>query len=72
MDNSNIDEQPASLGQDVVWGAQGIADELHIPVTRARWLIRARRIPVTRLPGGRQLFTTRQALKKAFRAPTTG
>jgi hypothetical protein len=71
MENPDIDERQAPLGQDVIWGARGVANELRIPVTRARWLIRARRIPVTRLPGGRQLFTTRKALQKAFKDPTT-
>jgi hypothetical protein len=70
MDNLDIDERQAPLGEDIVWGAQGIADELRIPVTRARWLIRSHKIPVTRLPGGRQLFTTRKALRKAFKATT--
>ena len=68
MDHPTIDERQAPLGEDIVWGAQGIADELRIPVTRARWLIRSNKIPVTRLPGGRQLFTTRKALRKAFKA----
>lgn len=70
MDNLNIDERQAPLGEDIVWGAQGIADELRISVTRARWLIRSRKIPVMRLPGGRQMFTTRKLLRKAFKATT--
>ena len=68
MDNLNIDDRQAPLGTDIIWGAQGVADELRISITRARWLIRSNKIPVTRLPGGRQLFTTRKALRKAFKA----
>ena len=68
MENPNIDERQAPLGQDLIWGVRAIADELRIPVSRARWLIRSNKIPVTRLPGGRQLFTTRKALRRTFAA----
>jgi len=70
MNNLDIDDRQAPLGEDLLWGVQAIASELRIPVTRARWLIRSNKIPVTRLPGGRQLFTTRDALRKAFKATT--
>jgi hypothetical protein len=31
MDNLDIDERQAPLGEDIVWGAQGIADEVVSP-----------------------------------------
>jgi hypothetical protein len=68
MDNLDIEAKQAALADDIVWGVEGIAREINAPVNRTRWLIRAKRIPVFKLPGGRQILASRKALRKAFKS----
>jgi hypothetical protein len=68
MDNLDIEAKQAALGDDLVWGVDAIAKEINAPVNRTRWLIRAKRIPVFKLPGGRQILASRRALRKAFKS----
>jgi hypothetical protein len=67
MDNLDIEAKQAALADDLVWGVDAIAKEINAPVNRTRWLIRAKRIPVFKLPGGRQILASRKALRKAFK-----
>jgi hypothetical protein len=67
MDTSTtIEERQDRVGAGLVWHAEGIAAELDISVHRARYLIRSGKIPVTRLPGSREFFTTKRVLRKIF------
>jgi hypothetical protein len=69
MDNNpDIDAKQAALADDIIWGVEGIAKELDASLTKTRWLIRAKRIPVFKLPGGRQILASRKALRKAFKS----
>jgi hypothetical protein len=47
MDTPIIEERQAKLGEDLVWGAEGIAAELDVSIHRARYLIRKKVLPVT-------------------------
>jgi hypothetical protein len=55
------------LGDDLIWGAQAIADELGIPIDRAYYLIRKKRIPAAKL-GQKTIVASRKALKRALTA----
>jgi hypothetical protein len=66
MDTSTTIEERDRVGAGLVWHAEGIAAELDISVHRARYLIRSGKIPVTRLPGSREFFTTKKVLRKTF------
>ncbi len=68
MDNLDIEANKAALADDICWGVEDIAKEINAPVNRTRWLIRSKRIPVFRLPGGRQILASRKALRKAFKS----
>jgi hypothetical protein len=49
MDTPIIEERQAKLGEDLVWGAEGIATELDVSIHRARYLIRTGKLPITRI-----------------------
>ena len=66
-DNPILEQKPARLGDDLVWGTDGIAIELDVSIHRARWLIRSGKIPVTRI-SERHIVASRKALQKAFKA----
>jgi hypothetical protein len=67
MDNPNIEERQDRLGDDLVWGAEGIAVELDVSIHRARYLIRSGKIPITRI-SERHIVASRRALRKAFKS----
>jgi hypothetical protein len=67
MDNSPIEERQDRLGDDLVWGAEGIAVELDISIHRARYLIRKKFLPTTRI-SERHIVASRRALRKAFKS----
>jgi hypothetical protein len=67
MENSPIEERQDRLGEDLVWGAEGIAIELDISIHRARYLIRKNFLPTTRI-SERHIVASRRALRKAFRS----
>jgi hypothetical protein len=67
MDNPIIEEKQAKLGEDLVWGAEGIATELHVSIHRARYLIRTGKLPITRI-SERHIVASRKALRKAFKS----
>ena len=69
MDTSNIEARQDRLGDELIWHAEGIAAELDVSVHRARYLVRTKKVPGSRLPGSREYFTTRRALRKAFKLP---
>jgi hypothetical protein len=64
------------LGEQLVWGARGIAEEIREPeqstedaIHRARYLVRTKRVRVSRPPGGRAYFTTLKALREDLCGP---
>jgi hypothetical protein len=65
-DNLILEQNPARLGDDLVWGADGIAAELDVSIHRARYLIRTGKLPVTRI-SERHIVASRKALQKAFK-----
>jgi hypothetical protein len=67
MDNPIIEEKQAKLGEDLVWGAEGIATELDVSIHRARYLIRTGKLPITRI-SERHIVASRKALRKAFKS----
>jgi hypothetical protein len=67
MDNSPIEERQGKLGEDLVWGAEGIAGELDISIHRARYLIRKNLLPITRI-SERHIVASRRALRRAFKS----
>jgi hypothetical protein len=66
MDIPTIEERQDRLGDDLVWGANGIAAELDVLIHRARYLIRKKLLPVTRI-SERHIVASRRALRKAFK-----
>jgi hypothetical protein len=66
MDSPTIEERQDGLGDDLVWGAKGIAKETKSGIHRARYWVRTGKVPVSRLPGSREYFTTRKVLRKIF------
>jgi orotate phosphoribosyltransferase-like protein len=67
MDIPTIEERQDRLGDDLVWGANGIADELNVSIHRARYLIRKKLLPVTWI-SERHIVASRRALRKAFKS----
>jgi hypothetical protein len=61
------EERQDRLGDDLVWGAEGIAIELDISIHRARYLIRKKFLPTTRI-SERHIVASRRALRKAFKS----
>jgi hypothetical protein len=51
MSDAYQSEEPATIGQDLIWGAPGLAAELNIPVTRADYLIRRKYVPARKIGG---------------------
>jgi len=56
--------QPA-INDDLLWGAQAIADEIGAPLDRVYYLIRKKKIPVTKL-GPKTIIASRRKLRRAF------
>jgi hypothetical protein len=69
MDIPTIEERQERLGDDLVWGANGIAEELRVSIHKARYLVHTGKMQVSRSPGSREYFTTIRALRKVFRGP---
>jgi hypothetical protein len=67
MDTPTIEGRQDRLGDDLVWGADGIALELNVSIHRARYLIRTGKVPVTRI-SERHIVASRRGLRKAFKA----
>jgi hypothetical protein len=67
MNTPTIEEPQDRLGDDLVWGADGIALELNVSIHRARYLIRTGKVPVTRI-SERHIVASRRGLRKAFKA----
>jgi hypothetical protein len=55
------------LADDIVYGAQAIADEIGQSLTRTQYLIRIGALPVGRL-GPKLLFASRRQLRRRFTA----
>jgi hypothetical protein len=58
--------QPAPpIGDDLIWGAQAIADELGIPIDRVYYFVRKKKIPAAKL-GPKTIVASRKALRRAL------
>jgi hypothetical protein len=66
VDIPTIEERQERLGDDLVWGAHGIAEELRVSIHKARYLVRTGKVQVSRPPDGREYFTTKKVLRKTF------
>lgn len=67
IESAKAQRPPAS--DDLVWGTQAIADEIGQPLDRTRYLIRTKRIPVTKL-GGKTIIASRKKLRRALQITT--
>jgi hypothetical protein len=63
--SENSDDKPP-IGEDIVWGAKGIAKETKGSESQARYWVRTGKVRVGRLPNGREYFTTKQELRRTF------
>jgi hypothetical protein len=75
-DDSTGKEPRPRIGDELIWGAKGIAEEIKNPdqkiedaIHRVRYLVRTKRVRVSRPPGGREYFTTKKALREDLRGP---
>jgi hypothetical protein len=59
----------AALSDDLLWGAAAIAAELGAPIDRVYYLIRTKKIPVTKL-GPKTIIASRKKLQRALSAST--
>jgi hypothetical protein len=62
----DIDAKPPR-DDDLLWGAQAMADELGVSLERIRYLIRTRRVPFTKL-GPKTILASRRKLQAAKRS----
>jgi hypothetical protein len=76
IDDSTDKEPRPRIGDELIWGARGIAEEIKDPgqktedaIHRARYLVRTKRVRVSRPPGGRGYFTTKQEIRRTFKLP---
>ena len=58
-------EKQAALSDDLIWGAQAIADELNVPLQRIYYLIRTKKIPHTKI-GPKTIIASRRQLRRAL------
>jgi hypothetical protein len=49
---------------DLVWGAQGIADLINVPLRQAYWLLETRKVPARKV--GNLYVASREQLRKFF------
>jgi hypothetical protein len=56
---------PQRDDNDIVWGAQAIADYIGQPLSRTRYLIRKGRLPVARL-GSKTIISRKKKLDRAL------
>jgi hypothetical protein len=62
-------EKQAALSDDLIWGAQAIADELGIPLQRVYYFIRIGKLPVNKI-GTKTIIASRRQLRRFF-VPST-
>jgi hypothetical protein len=58
-------EKQAAPSDDLLWGAQAIADFLGVSVDRVYYLIRVRRLPIAKL-GRKTVVASRKKLQRAI------
>jgi excisionase family DNA binding protein len=58
-------EKQTAPGDDLLWGAQAIADYLGVSVDRVYYLIRTRRLPIAKL-GRKTVVASRKKLQRAI------
>jgi predicted site-specific integrase-resolvase len=54
-----------TLADDLLWGAQAVADFLGIKVDRVYYFIRTGRLPIAKL-GGKTVIASKKQLKRAL------
>jgi hypothetical protein len=57
--------KPSTIGDDLIWGAQAIADELGVSVQRIYYLIRTQKIPITKI-GNKTIIASRKQLRRSL------
>jgi hypothetical protein len=63
---SDIDkEKQTAPGDDLLWGAQSIADFLGVSVDRVYYLIKTKRLPIAKL-GRKTVVASRKKLQRAL------
>jgi hypothetical protein len=62
--SDDINKQ-STIGDDVLWCCEAIAAELNVPLAKVYNLIRAKRIPVSKL-GPKTVIASRRALRRAL------
>ncbi|HEY1490476.1 MAG TPA: hypothetical protein VGF90_05495 [Verrucomicrobiae bacterium] len=60
-----IEDEQAAPRDDLLWGAQAIADFLGIPVDSVYYLIRRKRLPIGKL-GPKTIIASRKKLQRAL------
>jgi hypothetical protein len=58
-------EKQAAPADDLLWGAQAIADYLGVSIDRVYYLIRVRRLPIAKL-GRKTVVASRKKLQRAI------
>jgi Helix-turn-helix domain len=62
---SDIEKEKAAPGDDLLWGAQAVADFLGVSVDRVYYLIRTKRLPISKL-GAKTIVASRKKLQRAL------
>jgi hypothetical protein len=70
MEDAANSQQPAALSDDLLWGAQAIADEIGRSLSETQYLIRTGAITVGRL-GPKTLVASRRQLRRDLTPKTT-
>ena len=66
---TNDTAEKAALADDLIWGAGAIADELGVSIQSVYYLIRKRKIPVSKI-GSKTIIASRRQLRRAL-TPST-
>jgi hypothetical protein len=64
MSDTDKEKQPAP-GDDLLWGAQAIADFLGVRIDRVYYLIKTKRLPIAKL-GRKTVVASRKKLQRAL------
>jgi hypothetical protein len=62
---ATIEDKHATPSDDLLWGAQAIADFLGIKIDRVYYLIRTKRLPIAKL-GRKTVVASRRKLQRAL------
>jgi excisionase family DNA binding protein len=62
---SDIEKEKPAPGDDLLWGAQAIADYLGVSTDRVYYLIKTKRLPIAKL-GRKTVVASRRKLQRAI------